>query len=66
LKVWAKSVLDILLECCKCIWESKEHDQRFREAIVGMYGCLPDVFILYPDKAVSIANVDFGDVFHLG
>jgi hypothetical protein len=61
-----KGLVDILLECCRCICESKGHGQGFKEAIVGVYGCLTDIFISYSNKALGILNVNFGDVFCFG
>jgi hypothetical protein len=66
IEVWEKDFVDVSLECCRWICESKGHDQGFKEAIVGTYGCLPGIFILYPDKAIGIVNVDFGNVFRFG
>jgi hypothetical protein len=57
-----KGLVDILLECCRCICESKGHDQGFKEAIAGVYGYFPDIFISYPNKVISIVEVNFGDV----
>jgi hypothetical protein len=66
IEVWAKGLVDISLEFYSSICESKEGDQGFKEAIVGVYGCLADIFITYPDKAIGIANVNLGNVFRFG
>jgi hypothetical protein len=47
-------------------FESKGYDQGFKEAIVGMYGSLPEISISYPNKAIRIGKVNFGNVFHYG
>jgi hypothetical protein len=65
IKVWAKGFIDILLEYCTCICEPKGHDQGFKEAIAGAYDFLLDIFISYLDKAIGIANSNFGDIFTL-
>jgi hypothetical protein len=61
--VWANGLADISLKCCRCMCESKGHNQGFKEAIVGTCGYLPDIFISYPNKAIGISNVNFRDVF---
>jgi hypothetical protein len=38
----------------------------FKDAIAGKYDCLPNILISYPDEAVGIANVNFGNVFNFG
>jgi hypothetical protein len=54
------------LEYYRCIYELKGYNQRFKEAILGMYDCLPDILISYPDGAIGIANVDFENVLCFG
>jgi hypothetical protein len=66
MKVWVKGLVDILLECCRCICESKGHDQGFKEAIAGASARFPEIIISYPNKAIGIANVGFGDVIRFG
>jgi hypothetical protein len=61
-----KSLVDILFKCCRCICGSKGHDQGYKKAIAGAYGCFPDILVSYPNKAISIANINFGDIFHFG
>jgi hypothetical protein len=65
LKVWAKGLVDISLEYCRCISESKGYDQGFQEAIVGVYDCLSEIIILYLNKAINITNINFGEVLFL-
>jgi hypothetical protein len=66
IQVWAKGSVDISLKSHRCIYESKEHDQRFKEAMSGRYGCLPDILISYPDENISIMDVNFGNILHYG
>jgi hypothetical protein len=44
----------------------KKHDQGFKEAIAGAYGCRPDILTSYPDEAIGITNINFGKVFYFG
>jgi hypothetical protein len=64
--VRAKGFIDKLLECCRCICESKGHDQGFKEATASVYGSIQEIFISYPDKVVGLMNVNFGEIFCLG
>jgi hypothetical protein len=61
-----KVLVEISLACCRCIGESNGHDQGFEEAIAGADGCLRKIFISYPNMAIGIINVNFGDVFPFG
>jgi hypothetical protein len=66
IEVWVKGMVNILLKYCRYICESKGQNQELKEAIVGAYRDLLDIFISYSDKAIGIANVDFGDIFCFG
>ena len=37
------------LEGSRAVGESKEHNQGFKESMVGAKGCLPFIAFLYPD-----------------
>jgi hypothetical protein len=61
-----KGLVNILLECCRCICNSKGHDQGFKEAIACADCCVPDNCNSYPDKAIGNTDVRFGDAFGFG
>jgi hypothetical protein len=66
IEIWVKGLIDVSLEYCRYICKFKGHDQGFKEAIASVHGCLPDIFISYPNKVIGILNVNFGDIFCFG
>jgi hypothetical protein len=65
IEVWVKGFVNVSFECQRCIRESTAHDQELKEAILGTYRGLPDILISYPNEAIGITDVNFGNVHHI-
>src|SRR5882724_10485275 len=60
---------DVVHHCLECRWavsETKEHDKRFKQALVCPKGRLPLVSILDSHIVVSPLDIQFGEVLHFG
>ncbi len=60
-----EDLVDITLECDRCISQSKKHDLRFEVTIAVPEGRLP--FIAFPDPhlRVGIGQVELGEMLSL-
>ncbi len=61
-KLLYQDLVDVALECCWCIGQSKMHHLVLEMAIAGPEGCLP--FVSFPNlhSIVDISQIELGEM----
>ena len=52
------------LECSRAVCESEEHDQGFKESIIGVKSCLPLIPLFDANIVITPPDIELGEVFH--